>query len=140
MTTTLQGHRLFNLVAAILLVALCIGCAPVAPPIEHTVEVQDANSGEPVADANVQGEIGLRYVVNGSTGRDGRTTLVFDPVRMELHNWVKFTVSAPDYTTGTTLAQVETASPPTVVELVAVGAEAPAEEASTPAESPAEDD
>jgi cyclophilin family peptidyl-prolyl cis-trans isomerase/cell division septation protein DedD len=129
---TLPGNTRFLTLLTALLIVLAAGCAPVEPPVELTVEVQDAINNQAIAAAEVKGEVGLRYAVEGVTDSNGSVTLTYDPVSLELHNWTKLTVTATDYVTKTLLAQVEAGSPPTVVELLPVGAEPPAPESEQP--------
>lgn len=129
--TLTRNTRLLTLLA-VLLTVLAAGCAPTPVPVDLTVEVQDALTSQPIAAAAVTGEIDLRYAVEGVTDSNGSVTLAYDPVRLELHDWTKLTVSATDYVSQTLLAQVEAGRPPTVVELVPVGAEPPAGETEQP--------
>lgn len=130
--TKLRNFRLLILLAVVLLVTLATGCAPAEPRVELTVEVQNALTSQPIAAAEVKGEIDLRYAVEGVTDSNGSVTLAYDPVRLELHNWTKLTITATDYVSQTLLAQVDAGGPPTIVELVPVGAEPPTAAAEQP--------
>jgi cyclophilin family peptidyl-prolyl cis-trans isomerase len=107
----------FFVIAFFIISILMTGCAGAALPVEHTIEVRDAQTGSTIGNAAVTGEVGLRYQVSATTGQDGTVTLAFDPEHLQLHQWVKLSVNAEGYPPLTTLANLEESSDPIVIEL-----------------------
>lgn len=91
------------------------GCAGAPAPVNHQIKVQDAQTGRAIAGASITAQIDVRYTVGGTTNAEGVAQLAFDPNRLELHDWAKFTVEADGYPTTAVLGEVR--GPTTVIEL-----------------------
>jgi cyclophilin family peptidyl-prolyl cis-trans isomerase len=133
-TNTPQHSRFtkFLVIALFTILVMVSGCAEIEPPVEHTIEIIDAQTGQPIANAAVTGEISLRHIVSTTTGQDGTATLVFDPEHLQLHQWAKISVEADGYPAVTTLTDLLESETATVIELGAVES---AQATDTPEES-----
>lgn len=113
MTNLLRIQVVIILLAAL---GVCSGCAKAKAPVEHQVQVLDAQTGQKIAGANVTGQIDVRYTTTAQTDADGLATLDFPPLHLELHDWAKIIVKADGYPDTSVLAKVED-NTPTVVKV-----------------------
>jgi len=99
-----------------LLAILLAGCGATSATFEHQIQVEAADTGNPIANATVRAEMGVRDFVEATTNAEGVARL---PISTDyLDRWAKVIVNADGYQRTSTLVELVTEKPQTVVQLV----------------------
>ncbi len=109
------------------------GCAQITP-FEHQVEVQAADTGQAIANASVQAEMGTRDFAESKTDADGLATLIIKSDYQD--DWAKVIIEAEGYQKQSLLVELTEKKSPLVVQLQRPEAETSAEEQPAPTEEP----
>ncbi len=122
MTNLLQKHQF---VIILLLTLLLAGCRQITT-FDHELQIQDATTGDPVENAMVRAEMGLRDAVEGVSDAQGVVKLAVDELYRDA--WTKVIVEADEYGQQSFLAKLTADSPTATLQLQLPAAETPAEQ------------
>ncbi len=117
--------KIWTIFVLIVFSTLLISCNQVET-FEHEIQVQAADTGEPISNAAVRAEMGTRGFVEGVSNADGITQLAIDEAYRDA--WAKVIVEADNYQKQSFLVELVAENPSTVVEMQPLGAETPAEQ------------
>lgn len=116
-----RPHRIQPLtILLIAFVILLAGCNQ-GPTFEHEIQVQAADTGNPISGAEVKARMGTRDEVEAISNANGKAQLF---IKEEYRDaWVKVTVSADEYQSQSLLVKLVAENPTTVVQLNRPGTE-----------------
>lgn len=98
-----------------LLAFLLAGCGATSATFEHQIQVEAADTGNPIANATVRAEMGVRDFVEATTNSQGVARLAISTDYLD--RWAKVIVNADGYQRTSTLVELVTEKPQTVVRL-----------------------
>lgn len=115
-------RKLWSLTIIIIIATLLTGCNQ-GPTFTHEIQVQAADTGNPISGAEVKARMGTRDEVEAKSDAGGKAQLL---IKEEYRDaWIKVTVNADDYQSQSLLVEMLEETPITVVDLHRPGAEPP---------------
>jgi cyclophilin family peptidyl-prolyl cis-trans isomerase len=118
-------HRLrFANIVLLLILVFIIGACGAVETFEQAIQLEAAETGQPIVGAQVRAEIGVRDVVEATTDAQGIARLAIDTEHQA--GWAKVIVEADGYEQQSFLVELIEDSPSAIIEMQPPGAETPA--------------